>query len=300
MIWNMIKALTGFIFDIVSVLAVIIGIALIPFVVMCIIKYVYYRSKGYKVKQREYLSTYHKPNFFKRLFWDFPDRFVKDRLTLNPDAFPYNGLIMVCGEQGSGKSCASVHALLALKKMYPKLLTLSNIYLNFQDGTIESPDDLIFKNNGEYGCVKFLDEIQNWFNSNESANFPPEMLQEICQQRKQNSLIIGTCQRFNRIGKAIREQTSFLLLPITVCGCLTIVRVYKIKCDTNGEISDKRRVKTYFFVQTDEIRDAYNTFEKVKRLSMKGWKPRTEQITADSGTTVPIIVQTDSSSNSKK
>ncbi len=276
-----------------------VAIALIPFAVVCLIRYIHYRRQGYQFKPRQHLSTYHKPNFFRRLFWDFPDRFIKDRLTLNPDAFPYNGLIMVCGEQGSGKSCAIVHMLLSLKKMYPQLKISSNISLTFQDSTIEGPEDIIFSNNGEFGCVKFLDEIQNWFNSNESANFPPEMLQEVCQQRKQYSLIVGSSQKFNRISKPIREQTSYLLLPMTICGCMTIVRVYKPNVDSNGEVKDKRRIKTYFFVHDEEIRNAYNTFEKVKRLSMKGWKPRSEQLTADTATSTTVIVPTTGNTTAK-
>ena len=290
MMWTLFKMVVDFILAIAKFLLIGLVIVLVPFLVVCLIRYIYYKRQGYTIKPRQHLSTYHKRNFFKRLFWDFPDRFVKDKLTLNPDAFPYNGLIMVCGEQGSGKSCAIVHMLLSLKKMYPQLKISSNISLTFQDSTIEGPEDIIFSNNGEYGCVKFLDEIQNWFNSNESANFPPEMLQEVCQQRKQYSLIVGSSQKFNRISKPIREQTSYLLLPMTICGCLTVVRVYKPNVDSNGEVKDKRRIKTYFFVHDDEIRNAYNTFEKVKRLSMKGWKPRTEQLTADNTSVQPVIM----------
>ena len=281
MMWSMVKMVIDFIVSVASWLIGAVIIALIPFAVVCLIRYIYYYRKGYRIPQRKHLSTYHKHSFLRRLFWDFPDRFVKDRLIRNPDAFPYNGLIMICGEQGSGKSMCSVHMLLALKKMYPKLHISSNIRLTFQDSIIESPDDIILRNNGESGCIKFLDEIQNWFNSNESANFPPEMLSEVSQQRKQYSLFVGTSQKFNRIGKAIREQTSYLLLPLTIAGCMTIVRVYKPTLDTNGEMIKKRAVKTYFFVHSEEIREAYDTYEKVKRLSMKGWKPRSEQITTD-------------------
>lgn len=299
MMWSIVKMVIDFILFVAKWLFILLAIVSIPFAFVCLIRYIHYRRQGYKIKQREHLSTYHKRSFLKRIFWDFPDRFVKDRLTLNPDAFPHNGLIMVCGEQGSGKSLCIVHLLLALKQMFPQLMILSNIYLSFQDGTIEGPDDIIFTNNGEYGCVKFIDEIQNWFNSNESANFPPEMLQEVCQQRKQYSLIVGSAQKFNRISKPIREQTSYLLLPMTICGCLTIVRVYKPNVDPNGEVKNKRRIKTYFFVHDDVIRNAYNTFEKVKRLSMKGWKPRTEQLSSDAPAPT-LIMAADTVAKDKK
>lgn len=288
MMWSMFKMVIDFIIQIAIILLCVLAVALIPFAFVCLIRYIHYYRKGYRIPAKKHLSTYHKRGMLKRIFWDFPDRFVLDRLTNNPDKFPYNGLIMICGEQGAGKSMASVHLLSTLKKMFPKLHIYSNIAIDFQDGVIENPDDIILRNNGIYGCVKFLDEIQNWFNSNESASFPPEMLSEVSQQRKQYSLFVGTSQKFNRIGKAIREQTSYLLLPLTIAGCLTVVRVYKPTLDTSGEITKKRRIKTYFFVHTDEIRNAYDTYEKVRRLSMKGWKARSEQITAETEKSVVV------------
>lgn len=299
MMWTLFKMVLDFIIWIAVRLIAVIAALLIPFSIMCLARYVHYYRQGLRFPQRKTLSTYHKRSFFKRIFLDFPDRFIKDRLTANPDKFPYNGLIMVCGEQGSGKSCCVVHLLLALKKMFPNVKISSNIDIAFQDAQISSPDDIILNDNGENGCIKFLDEIQNWFNSNESASFPVEMLAEISQQRKQSSLFVGTSQKFNRIGKAIREQTHFLLLPMTIAGCLTIVRVYKPTLDSNGDVKKSRRIKTYFFVHTDEIREAYNTYEKVKRISIKGWKPRSEQIHEDEQQPL-VAVLADNSTKSRK
>lgn len=268
-----------------------IAIALIPFVVMCLVRLIHYMRKGYRFPKKKYLSTYHKPNIFKRIFFDFPDQFIKDRLTTSADSFPYHGLIMICGEQGAGKTCCLVHMLQALKKMYPQVHISSNISLNFQDSEINSPDDIILKNNGVHGCIKVLDEIQNWFNSCESGSFPPEMLSEVSQQRKQYSLFVGTSQLFNRISKPIREQTHYLLLPMTIAGCMTIVRVYKPRLDDDGNVEKMRKIKTYMFIHNDEIRNAYDTYEKVKRLSIKGWKPRSEQLRAeDKAQTISIDV----------
>lgn len=290
MMWSIVKMVINFILAIAKFLLIVLVIVLIPFLVVCLIRYIHYKRLGYKIKPRKHLSTYHKPNFFKRLFWDFPDRFVKDKLTSDPDRFPYTGLVMICGEQGSGKSISLIYILLCLKKMFPAVQIYSNISISFQDGKIESPDDIIFRNNGFEGCIKVLDEIHSWFNSKESKDFPPEMITEVSQQRKQTSLFIGTCQVFMSIAKAIRVQTYYLVLPMTICGCLTILRVYKIKCDQNGEVIEKRHIKTCFFVQNDEYRDSYDTYEKVKRLSMKGWKPRTEQLTADNTSVQPVIM----------
>lgn len=275
---NAFLMVSGFFLKLFGFALCLLALVFVPFLFMCFIRYVHYKRAGMRPKQRKTLSTYHKANLLKRLFWDFPDRFIKDNMEKDPDAFPLNGLVMIVGEQGSGKSCAAVHLMLTLKQQYPRVKILSNMPLTFADEEIKSPDDLVFNSNGSDGCIKFLDEIHNWFNSNESGSFPVEMIGEISQQRKQYSLFIGTAQRFTRISKAIREQTHYILMPMTFAGCLTIVRVYKPNINDDGQVLNMKRIKVYFFVHTDEIRNAYDTLAKIKRLSIKGWKPRTEQL----------------------
>ena len=59
-----------------------------------------------------------------------------------------------------------------------------------------------------FGVICCLDEMQNWFSSNQSRDFPPEMLQVITQNRKNRRVIFGTAQTFNRLSKPIREQAT--------------------------------------------------------------------------------------------
>ena len=262
----------------------VLGFVMLPFAIVCLIRFFHYSRRGFRLKAATHISTYHRRSKLKRLFWDFPDRFIKDMFERSPDTFPYSGIVLVCGEQGAGKTVCVVDLLLKLKRKFPGVRISSNTPISCNDwkaDEISSPDQLILNDNGEKGCIKVLDEIQNWFNSMESKDFPPEMLGEISQQRKQHSLFVGTSQRFTRISKAIREQTHYLLLPFTVFGCITFVRAYKVKVKEDGTLESKRRIKFYFFVHSDEIRNAYDTYAKIKRLSLKGWKPRSEQLPAD-------------------
>lgn len=252
-------------------------IALIPFAFMCFAFFVYYLIKGKRLPKRKYTSTYKQSNFFVRLFWDFPKRFILDLFNRNPDKFPIDGLHLFAGEQGSGKSIASIEFLLRMKKQYPNCRIRSNINVDFQDGKLTGWEDIVFDNNGIYGDIAYIDEIQNWFNSNDSKSFPPDMIQEICQLRKQVKVIVGTSQVFARVAKPIREQVRVLYKPITVLGCLTIVRAYKPIVKQDGTIDKLRKIKTYFFVHTDELRNAYDTYEKVQRLAIRGFKPPAEQ-----------------------
>ncbi len=266
------------------------GALALPFLISGLIHLAYYLHKGMRFKARKVLPTIKRRNFFLKLFKDFPKRFVLDMLNKDPDKFPHCGVVMITGEQGAGKTTCAAHLLLHMKQSYPGVKILSNTPLTFADGDITSPDDIIFNNNGSAGCIKFLDEIHSWFNSAESQYFPPEMLSEISQQRKQYSLIIGTAQRFDRISKAIRQQTHYLIKPITLFGCLTICRVFKPNVTDSGEIIKTRAIKTYFFVQTEEIRECFDTYAKIKRLSVKGWKPRSEQLNADTQTPPPALM----------
>ena len=106
---------------------------------------------------------------------------------------------------------------------------------------------LINYKNGIYGVIAVLDETQNWFASNKSRNFPPEMLQVIIQNRKNRRIILGTAQNFYLLAKAIRSQTTEVRRCATFFGCLTLVRRFEpildsefTKCykkDTIGEIA---------------------------------------------------------------
>ena len=251
------------------------AIIISPIVLMFCVFMVYWFFRGKRFKKRTVPLP--KPKYsrkgilttLKKIFIEFPRQFALDLYEHNPDDFGMYGLHFFCGEQGSGKSIASVHFMKMIKEKYPAAKIRSNISLNFQDGTIQDPDDLLLED-GTTGQVNFIDEIQNWFNSLESKNMPPETAGEICQQRKQRKCLIGTSQVFYRMAKQLREQCTLLYEPLTIFNCLTIVRVYKPRIDEAGTVDKKILKKVYFFVHDEELRNAYDTYEKVKRLNLKG------------------------------
>lgn len=255
----------------------------VPFILSGWLWFIFYFWKGMRLPKRQTLPTKIKNNsILARLFILFPRQFILDLFHRNPDAFPHHGLHLFCGEQGAGKTLAMIHFADTLKKKYPLANVRANFKVEFADKQINSIDDIIFQSNGELGEVQMIDEIQTWFNSLESKNFPIEMIQEICQQRKQRKIILGTSQVFTRVAKPIREQTMLIYEPITILGCMTIVRVSKPSLDENGGVLKKRRVKMYFFVHNEYLRNCYDTYEKIERLNKKGFKPTNEQIQSPS------------------
>ncbi len=241
----------------------------------------YYIFKHYRIPKRLKPSFNHRRSFIVRIFWDFPKRVILDIFTQDRDRFKDTGIYIFEGSQGSGKSIAAVQFIYSELQKYPCATFCTNIDVEGQKERLEGLEAVIDSENGIYGQINFIDEIQNWLNSNESKNIPVEFIGEICQQRKQAKLIIGTTQRFNRMSKQLRQECSLLFRPITVFGALTIVRVYKPNVDSDGVVKKNRYVRTYFFVHSDELRNAYDTYAKVKRLNLKGFKPRSERIGDD-------------------
>jgi len=242
----------------------------------------YYRViKRIKPPVGEYRSYAHGSKL-KRIFFDFPRQFAYDHLTFNPDYFREYGVHLIAGEQGSGKTITMVYMLNRFRKMYPKLKVNTNFEYMFQDGRVDNWHDLIDSTNGIYGVLDCIDEIQNWFNSLQSKDFPVDMITELTQQRKQRRAIIATSQVFSRVAKPIREQTYFLYLPVTLFGCVTIVRKYKpeISGDT-GQTKEKRLRGLFFFVHNRVLRDSFDTYLKIRKMREQGFKEDSEQLRDD-------------------
>lgn len=230
----------------------------------------YFVFEGKRIKPST--SKYKKPSVLKRVFWDFPEQLLTDMFNRDPDEFREYGLHMFCGEQGSGKTTAIVNLLLTLQEKYPKAKVRTNMNYLYQNGEINHWQELVQNDNGEYGQIEVLDEIQTWFSSNQSKNFPPEMITEVSQQRKQRKMLVGSAQVFSRIAKPIREQTTFVYLPFTILGCFTVVRVSKPEFWDDEDQKFKKYLRSYFFVHNKKIREAFDTYKKIEKYSEDGFQ----------------------------
>jgi len=230
------------------------------------------KVKGIKPKKGTVRRVGHGSKI-KRIFWDFPRQFVLDSLNRDPDEFREYGFNMICGEQGSGKTVTTTYMLRRYQQMYERLKVKTNYGYKFQDAEITGWQDVVESNNGIYGEIDVLDEVHLWFGSLQSKDFPPEMLRDICQQRKQRKMIIGTAQVFTRTSKAIREQTYWLYLPITLFNCITIVRKYRPRLSAEtGQLKEKKLRGCFFFVHDEELRSIYDTYDRIKKMAEKGFK----------------------------
>lgn len=276
MILDVVSSLFAQIKDFLILLCKAAFVAIIPIFVSCFVYFLYfYFVKKMRFPKRKKQPTYYEDNILKRLYIDFPKRFILDRFQEDPDRYPDTGIFIFEGEQGAGKTIAAIHYVKTQIEKNPMATFSANLSVDGQKELLEDWRQIIASENGIYGQINLIDEIQNWFNSNESKDIDIEFVGEICMQRKQAKAIIGTTQHFNRMCKQLRQETTWLFRPMTIAGCLTIVGVFKPTIDIDGQLKKTKRVRTYFFVHTDELRNCYDTYEKIKRLSHKGFKPQT-------------------------
>lgn len=188
------------------------------------------------------------------------------------------GLTMFVGPQGSGKTISMVEYVLSLKKEYPNCKLYANFTIEGQDGHLRSLNDLLKIRNGEDGIIFCIDEIQNEFSTMASRNFPETLLSTLTMQRKQRIHIVASSQVFTRVAKPIREQCFVVVECRTFWNRWTRNRAYYADeynsiIDSNS-LDKKRKLRKVWkksYIQTDELRAMYDTYEVVKRMSRQGF-----------------------------
>lgn len=241
------------------------------FMLMCVIFTLigFKQGKRFKKGSRQKVK---KHGFLRQIFIDAPKQIVEDKFNQDPDFFTHQGLIIFEGRQGNGKSVAMVHEAMQLQEEFPLSKCTSNLAYTQEDMPLKDWRMLINFKNGIKGVIVLMDELQNWFSSNDSKNFPPEMLQVITQNRKNRRVILGTAQNFYLLSKAIRTQTTEVRRCITLLGCITIVRRFEPILDAQGDVLEWKNRGMYFFVHDKKLRESYDTYKVIERLQKVGFK----------------------------
>ncbi len=196
---------------------------------------------------------------------------IRENQLKSDSGFGYSGIWIFSGQQGSGKTLLMMHLVKQIIKEYPKALIVSNISIfgvpciPYQD-----VDDFEKYNNGADGIIFVIDEIHILFNSLESKNMPLSTMQVWSQNRKNRRLILGTSQRFNRVSKGVREQTTWnyeCRRPI-----LNLIYSYKVMDGANYDDNGKYIVedeadepKRHFYIPNVSVMRMYNTLEVTRR-----------------------------------
>ena len=210
-----------------------------------------------------------------------------DLLNAKKDYFKLYGLRLYCGRQGAGKTIGLVYDLERYRKRYPRVKIYTNFGYKHQTAPLTSLNDLLNPSlkNGTDGVIFAIDEIQNEFSCANSKDFPETLLSQVTQQRKQRVCILATSQVFTRVAKPLREQCFIVVVCQTLFSRYTRLKYYD--ADAYIEYADnpsrdklrKLRKKDYqSFVQTDSLRDLYNSYLLIERLSRVGFAPKQQVI----------------------
>lgn len=185
------------------------------------------------------------------------------------------GLTLFTGRQGAGKTMTLVYEAERYRRKYDNIYICSNFGYKHQNESITSLSDIpnsILKAQ-ELGCIGTLilwDEIQNDFDS--FSKVSRDVLAVVTQQRKQKIKILGTSQVFTRVSKALREQTFEVCVCNTIMGRYTKGRFYDAdefshSIDKPNDKKKLTRLRTVSFVQSDDLRDLYDSYAVIKTLS---------------------------------
>lgn len=252
---------------------IFIGICVLIFLISCGYWVKYYYDRGSRFK-KETIKKIKPKSVIRRLFIDLPQRIIKDKYEKEPGTFEPRGIIVFCGEQGGGKTSAMIKYTIDLQEQYKESKCITNLAYKYQDEKLTHWRQLTDYKNGRKGVIVVIDELQNWFNSKQSKNFPPEMMAVVTQNRKNRRIILSTAQNFYMISKDIRTQCNEIRQCRTFLGCLTVVHRMKPLCDNSGEVIELKHIGFYFFIHSDKLRNAYDTYEVIKSLANSGFNDR--------------------------
>lgn len=209
-------------------------------------------------------------------------KYKRDFNKAHPDYFQPSGLLVFCGDQGSGKTLSAVQYVIKLMDEYPQAMLISNVAIKkypFDGCRVIEYDGihcLTDYENGEYGVIYLIDEIHLEFNSLESSNISIEEMVEISQQRKQRKHIIGTSQVYGRMAKPLREQIRWCVSCNNLFSLGLIQKNSLIdgmeSVEKDGHIEAKVR-KTFWWIHNPWLYDQYDTYAKMKRYK-KEWRGR--------------------------
>lgn len=213
-------------------------------------------------------------SIIRRLLFDAPKRVAEDIIDRDPEFFRHQGCVIFTGRQGYGKSIGMVEYAMRMQEEYPLAKCISNIAYKYQDDELKHWTQLVDYKNGKRGLIVIMDELQNWFSSNQSKNFPPEMLSVITQNRKNRRIILGTSQSFHLLAKAIRTQATEVRECMTIFGAITFVRRREPILDASGDVVEWKNRGFYFFVHNKKLRDAYDTWQVTESLAKSGFQEK--------------------------
>lgn len=181
--------------------------------------------------------------------------------------FGYAGIWLFTGAQGSGKTLLLMHTLRQMMMEFPEAIVVSNISIyGVPSYVYKGIEDFDKYNNGAKGTIFVIDEIHTLFSSLQSANMPESTLTVWSQNRKNRRVILGTSQRFTRVAKGIREQTTYNY----ECTRPIFNRLYSYRIKEGDQYDDSGKyigeeTQRFWYIPKVSVMRMYNTLEVVTK-----------------------------------
>lgn len=194
------------------------------------------------------------------------------------------GIWCFVGIYGGGKTMSLVNYLEEMRKKHGDgIYIATNFYYTGQDFAIESWTDLLPER--DKPVIFAYDELQNEFNSRDYRNFPDTLMYLLTQNRKGNGKqIVYTTQDYEVVDKNFRRLTTEVVVCRTLWGRMTRCRHYlREQYENLCTVTDiKRRMKirpfkTVSFVQSDHLRNLYDSYQMLETAKAKTYLDRTER-----------------------
>lgn len=232
-----------------------------------------YLIKGLFIAFFIFILMLYRQKPFQVLYYLFKDikKFDKEEYT-NYGFWLYTGLM------GSGKTISIAEYIIKIKKQYPKLYVAGNFTHSLIDKNFETWQEMVEVKNPlgtKYGVLIVFDEIHLTFASENWKSAPDNLLETISMSRKNHRHIIASSQVFSRVNIKLREQTNYIIECATILNRWTFNKAfythdYLVNADLKDSGIRKRKHQwTYNFVQTDTIRNSYDTYELLEELKPK-------------------------------
>ena len=241
----------------------------------------------------KFKQLFHLPHF---LFLWVQDK-IKWYLAHGWTTFEGWGLHLYVGAFGAGKTSTLVHDAYSICKAYPSVSVLSNFALyNFPEHTkiypLRTVQDIL---NAPNNTLVLIDEIGTVFNSRDfmgGKGVPKILFQHICQCRKRHLQILATTQRWNFLDKQLRDITAtvtstrvFAKHPFSRMATCRTYYADDYNLAYTNPVYQPVVIGTHVYIQTDALRNRYDTTELVKTMLASDYVSDTEIMQNRSETT---------------
>lgn len=193
------------------------------------------------------------------------------------------GIYGFFGLPGKGKTMLMSKYLNDMRKKYgDSIYIMTNYFYKGQDFPFTSWKDLL--KDYDKPLIVAWDEVQNEFNSRDFKTFPISLLTLLTQVRKKNGIqLLYTAQRWHFVDKNFRSLSFGCYECNTIMGAYTYAKMYDpVDYDNLCSQSDydKRRkikpIKYMDFVQTNKLRDCYDSYKMLETAKSKDYMDRVE------------------------